>query len=379
MTPKISRFFAEHRPATPCLVVDLDVVESRYQALHHNLPSARIYYAIKANPAPQILRRLTELGSSFDAASIEEIRMCLAAGATPDRISYGNTVKKVSAIREAHELGIDLFVFDSMEELAKLAEHAPGARVFCRLTVENEGADWPLSRKFGTTTTHARELMLRAATMGLRPYGLSFHVGSQQTSVTAYETAIARASALYRDLQDEGLDLQMLNLGGGFPARYREDVPTIGQFCTAISQALTEHFHNDLPDILVEPGRYMVGEAGVVSSEVVLVSRRGGAPTDPRWVYLDIGRFGGLAETEGEAIRYTFRTPHDESDPDHSPCVLAGPSCDGVDIMYEKARIPLPNSLRDGDRVDILATGAYVSTYCSTGFNGFPPLAEHYI
>ena len=123
----------------------------------------------------------------------------------------------------------------------------------------------------------------------------------------------------------------------------------------------------------------MVGQSGVVSSEVILVSRRGGAVTDPRWVYLDIGRFGGLAETEGEAIRYTFRTSRDSEDGTRSPCVVAGPSCDGVDIMYEKNRIPMPDSLECGDRVEILATGAYVSTYCSVGFNGFPPLTEYYI
>ncbi|MBF0871110.1 type III PLP-dependent enzyme [Gluconobacter japonicus] len=379
MTPKITRFLAEQQPATPCLVVDLDVVENNYRALHDALPSGKIYYAIKANPAPAILKRLVALGSSFDAASLEEIRMCLDAGATADRISYGNTLKKVSAIREARAMGIDLFVLDSMEELEKIAANAPGARVFCRLAVENEGADWPLSRKFGTTIAHAGDLMRRAKELGLHPYGLSFHVGSQQTGIAAYQHAIAKAAALYHELRAEGLDLQMINLGGGFPTHYRENIPSVQEFGTAIRGALAEHFPDGEPEVLLEPGRYMVGQAGVVSSEVILVSRRGGAEKDPRWVYLDIGRFGGLAETEGEAIRYTFRTPHDETDSSRSPCVVAGPSCDGVDILYEKNRIPLPNSLKSGDRIEILATGAYVSTYCSVGFNGFPPLSEHYI
>ncbi|WP_040509473.1 type III PLP-dependent enzyme [Gluconobacter morbifer] len=379
MTPKITRFLAEQQPATPCLVVDLDVVAAHYDALHTALPEGRIYYAIKANPAPAILRLLEKRGASFDAASLEEVRMCLAAGATPDRISYGNTLKKASAIREAHALGITLFVFDSVEELEKIAANAPGARVFCRLAVENEGADWPLSRKFGTTLANARTLMLRAQELGLDPYGLSFHVGSQQTGIAAYQHAIARAAALYHDLRAEGLNLRMLNLGGGFPTRYRENIPSVQDFADAIQKALAEHFPEAAPEILLEPGRYMVGQAGVVSSEVILVSRRGGAATDPRWVYLDIGRFGGLAETEGEAIRYTFRTPHDDRNGTRSPCVVAGPSCDGVDILYEKNRIPLPDSLQCGDRIELLATGAYVSTYCSTGFNGFPPLTEHYI
>ena len=376
MTPKIARYLAEQSPATPCLVVDVDRVEERYSALHEALPLARIYYAVKANPAPAILDRLGGLGSAFDAASWEEIQMCLRAGAAPQDISFGNTVKKVSAIAHAHEAGIDMFAFDCAEELEKLARHAPGARVYCRLIVENEGADWPLSRKFGTTLDNARDLMLRARDMGMDPYGLSFHVGSQQTETEAYEAAIARVGMLFTDLKAAGLELRMVNLGGGFPIRYRDDVPGIDRFALAISHAMTEHFGNDLPEMIVEPGRFIVGDAGVVSSEVVLVSRRG-IDDGVRWVYLDIGRFGGLAETEGEAIRYGIRTPHDGMAT--GPVAIAGPTCDGADIMYEKTPYNLPLGLESGDRIELLSTGAYVSTYCSTGFNGLAPLSEHYI
>ncbi|MBV1833416.1 type III PLP-dependent enzyme [Novacetimonas pomaceti] len=376
MTPKIARYLAEQAPATPCLVVDVDRVEERYSALHAALPLARIYYAVKANPAPAILDRLVGLGSAFDAASWEEIQMCLRAGAAPQDISFGNTVKKASAIAHAHAAGIDMFAFDCAEELDKLARHAPGSRVYCRLIVENEGADWPLSRKFGTTLDNARDLMLRARDLGLDPYGLSFHVGSQQTETGAYEAAIARVGMLFTDLKAAGLELRMVNLGGGFPIRYRDDVPGIDRFALAISHAMTEHFGNDLPEMIVEPGRFIVGDAGVVSSEVVLVSRRG-IDDGVRWVYLDIGRFGGLAETEGEAIRYGIRTPHDGMAT--GPVAIAGPTCDGADIMYEKTPYNLPLGLESGDRVELLSTGAYVSTYCSTGFNGLAPLSEHYI
>ncbi|PYD76294.1 type III PLP-dependent enzyme [Novacetimonas pomaceti] len=376
MTPKIARYLAEQAPATPCLVVDVDRVEERYSALHAALPLARIYYAVKANPAPAILDRLVGLGSAFDAASWEEIQMCLRAGAAPQDISFGNTVKKASAIAHAHAAGIDMFAFDCAEELDKLARHAPGSRVYCRLIVENEGADWPLSRKFGTTLDNARDLMLRARDLGLDPYGLSFHVGSQQTETGTYEAAIARVGMLFTDLKAAGLELRMVNLGGGFPIRYRDDVPGIDRFALAISHAMTEHFGNDLPEMIVEPGRFIVGDAGVVSSEVVLVSRRG-IDDGVRWVYLDIGRFGGLAETEGEAIRYGIRTPHDGMAT--GPVAIAGPTCDGADIMYEKTPYNLPLGLESGDRVELLSTGAYVSTYCSTGFNGLAPLSEHYI
>jgi len=376
MTPKIAHFIAEHQPVTPCLVFDVDRVEANFRALQRALPLARIYYAVKANPAAPVLRRLVTLASSFDAASYEEVAACLDAGARPEAISFGNTIKKASAIRGAFERGVSLFAFDSAEELEKLAKHAPGARVYCRILVANEGADWPLSRKFGTSVEQARELMLRAADMGLDPYGLSFHVGSQQTTTRAYEVAIGKVAMLFTDLTEAGVNLRMMNLGGGFPTRYRDDVPEIDQFGDAIMTAMTEHFGNALPEMLIEPGRFVVGDAGVVSAEVVLVSRRD--PNDPvRWVYLDIGRFGGLAETEGEAIKYRILTPHDGTP--MGPVAIAGPTCDGADILYEKSNYRLPLALTSGDRVELLSTGAYVTTYASQRFNGFAPLAEHYL
>ena len=376
MTPKVARFLAEQQPATPCLVLDVDRVVEKFRALRESLPLAAIYYAVKANPAPPILERLVGLGSSFDAASIEEIEMCLKAGARPAALSFGNTIKKVSAIRRAFAAGVSLYAFDSAEELEKLAEHAPGSRVYCRIMVENAGADWPLSRKFGTTVARARELMIQAAELGLDPYGLSFHVGSQQTETASYQLAIGKVAMLFTDLRESGVNLRMVNLGGGFPVRYRDEVPPIDAFGNAIMGAMTRAFGNDLPEMLIEPGRFIVGDAGVVSAEVVLVSRRGkGDPV--RWVYLDIGRFGGLAETEGEAIKYRIATPHDGGPT--GPVAVAGPTCDGADVMYHRSNYRLPTALTGGDRVELLATGAYVTTYASQRFNGFAPLAEHYI
>jgi ornithine decarboxylase len=362
MTPKIARFLNVHQPATPCLVMDIDRVEENFHALRRALPLATIYYAVKANPARPILDRLTSLGGSFDAAGIEEIEQCLAAGASAATVSFGNTIKKSSAIARAHALGVELYAFDSEEELRKLARAAPGSRVYCRLMVANEGADWPLSKKFGTSASEARRLMPLAAELGLRPWGLSFHVGSQQTDPLAYAAAIRQAAMLFTDLSQSGLDLKFLNLGGGFPTRYRSDVPPVEDFADAIMVAMTGHFGNALPDMAIEPGRAMVGDAGIVSSEVVLVSKRNPDPAAARWVYLDIGRFGGLAETEGEAIRYRLKTQHD-----------------GADILYERSSYHLPLALKDGDRVEFDTAGAYVTTYAAQGFNGFAPLTEHYI
>jgi ornithine decarboxylase len=376
MTDRINRFLAEMQPPTPCLVVDLDVVEQAYVTLHGVLPLARIFYAVKANPAAPILDRLTGLGSSFDTASRGEIEMCLAAGATPERISFGNTIKKQKDIAFAYEKGVRLFAFDSAAELEKLAQSAPGAKVFCRILVECEGAEWPLSRKFGCAPEMAVELLAEARQRGLEPYGVSFHVGSQQTDLGQWDNAVARAAAMFSVLAEREIALKMINIGGGFPAHYRNGVEPIEAYAAAVMAAITNHFGNDLPEIIVEPGRSMVGDAGIIESEVVLISHKDAAD-EKRWVYLDVGKFNGMAETMDEAIKYVIRTPRDDGAT--APVVLAGPTCDSADILYEKTEYRLPVDLAIGDKVQVLATGAYTSTYASVCFNGFEPLRTYCI
>jgi ornithine decarboxylase len=381
MTEKIKRFLAENRPATPALVVDLDRVVDNYRRLARLLPGAEIYYAIKANPAPAILEALAGLGAHFDAASIFEIHQALATGAAPDRISFGNTIKKEDDIARAARLGIGLYAFDAAGELEKLARGAPGARVYCRLLMTNDSARWPTSRKFGCDVEMARDLLVAARRQGLDPYGLSFHVGSQQTDLDQWDIGIARTKLLFTSLQEAGIRLEMVNLGGGLPVAYGEapgdpPVPALEAGCWAITDALSRHFGNHLPRVIVEPGRALVGDAGVIEAEVVLISHKGYGD-DRRWVYLDVGKFGGLPETMDECILYAIETDHDGGAT--GPVVLAGPTCDETDVLYDRAGYLLPLDLAVGDRVRILATGAYTSSYCSVGFNGFPPLAEHYI
>lgn len=310
MTPKIERFLAEKRPSAPFLVVDLDVVADRYRRLCAQLPLAHIYYAVKANPAPEILRLLNGLGSCFDAASLEEVEMCLAAGASADRISYGNTIKKERDIARAYALGVRLFAFDAEAELEKIARVAPGSKVFCRIQVQTGGAEWPLAGKFGCRSDMAEDLLARAATMGLVAHGVSFHVGSQQTDPNQWDSAIAAAAEIFRHLEERGVMLAMVNLGGGLPARYREDIAPLEDYGRAISNAMTRYFGNRLPAMVLEPGRFIVGDAGLLESEVVLVARKS-EDDERRWVYLDVGRFNGLAETMDEAIRYRVRTSRD--------------------------------------------------------------------
>jgi len=376
MTDRIREFLRQRRDDGPCLVVDLDVVRDNYNAFAKALPDSRVFYAVKANPAPEVLSLLASMGSCFDTASVAEIEMVLAAGATPDRISYGNTIKKERDIARAFEIGVRLFAVDCKAEVEKVARAAPGSKVFCRILCDGAGAEWPLSRKFGCEPAMAADVLEHAHRLDLNAYGISFHVGSQQRNQHAWDRALAQAAAVFKECGERGINLSMVNLGGGFPTKYLKNVPTVRTYGSAIFRALRKHFGNRIPETIIEPGRGMVGSAGVIETEVVLVSRKS-EEDEVRWVYLDIGKFGGLAETMDESIRYPIRTPRDGSE--MAPCILAGPTCDSADVLYEKEPYLLPVSLEIGDKLLIEGTGAYTATYSSVAFNGFPPLKTYHI
>ncbi|GGF46697.1 ornithine decarboxylase [Mameliella alba] len=367
---RAERHILAHRFNRPTLVLDTEVVARQYAALAQGLGRARIHYAVKANPAPEILSTLVAAGSRFDAASRPEIEMCLAAGAEPHEISFGNTVKRPADIAWAFEAGVDLFAADAEEELVKIARNAPGAQVYIRLLVMATEADWPLSRKFGCAPEMALDLMGRAVMLGLRPVGLSFHVGSQTRRAAMWAPVLDEVAKVWHAAQEAGFELDLLNIGGGFPAYYGQSVQGPEAYAGEVMRLVRARF-GDVPRIMAEPGRGLVAECGAISAEVLLVSRK--TENDlHRWVYLDIGKFSGLAETMDEAIRYQFVT-----DKDFEPmgsCILAGPSCDSADVLYEKQPVQLPVGLAAGDRIVIRNCGAYTSTYASIGFNGFPPL-----
>jgi ornithine decarboxylase len=374
---RVRNFLATEQIDGPVLVVDSEIVRENYGKFARALPDTRVFYAVKANPDPKILKLLAELGSCFDCASVAEIDMALATGVSPDRISFGNTIKKERDVAAAYARGVRLFAVDCREEVEKIERAAPGARVFCRILADGAGAEWPLSRKFGCVPEMAADVLEHAHRRGLQAYGVSFHVGSQQNNVAAWDSALASAAQIFRDCAERGIALAMVNLGGGFPTRYLRDIPAVDAYGAAIFEALRTHFGNRIPETIIEPGRGMVGDAGWIEAEVVLVSKKSDSEDEIRWVYLDIGKFGGLAETMDEAIRYPIRTAHDGDAV--SPCVLAGPTCDSADVMYEKAPYPLPVSLSIGDKVLIEACGAYTTTYAAVAFNGFLPLASHVI
>ncbi len=367
---RVEAFIAANSFDRPTLVLDTDVVAANYRALAAGLGAARIHYAVKANPAPEILARLVAEGAAFDAASRGEIELCLSQGARAGDISFGNTIKRAADIAFAHRAGVRLFAADAAEELEKIAANAPGAQVYIRLVVTASQADWPLSRKFGCTPDMALDLMDQARLLGLVPVGISFHVGSQTRRAAMWGATLDEMAQVWHRAQAAGHRLTLLNIGGGFPAFYGEAVEAPTAYAAEVMQMVHARF-GAVPRVMAEPGRGLVAEAGAIAAEVLLTARKSEDDLH-RWVYLDIGKFSGLAETIEEAIRYQFLTPRDGEQT--GPCILAGPSCDSADVLYEKRPVQLPLTLAAGDRIVIRNAGAYTSSYASVGFNGFPPL-----
>jgi ornithine decarboxylase len=354
---------------TPFLACDLGTVVDRYGSLQEALPGVEIHYAVKCNPSPEIIDSLLEQGAGFEVASLGELQLLLAQGVRGEDVLFSNTIKPGRHIVEAAAAGVWRFAFDSENELHKIATHAPGASVYVRLRVDDSTARFPLSRKFGAEAHTARALMLLARALGLVPYGLTFHVGSQCVTPGAWRSALAGASRLMRRLEADGIILEMVDLGGGLPARYVDRLPTIEEFGRTIRSALDDVLPYRPGTIIAEPGRYLVAESAVMVSTVLGREERAGE----EWLYLDVGVYNGLMETqqtlnEWEYPLWTSRADH--AGAQRIPFTVAGPSCDSADTMF--LATPLPSSLGVGDLVMIGTAGAYTLSYASN-FNGFPP------
>ncbi|MCR5318245.1 MAG: type III PLP-dependent enzyme [Treponema sp.] len=364
--------------STPNIFIDLRTIKKNFLQLKDLFPYAYIYYAVKSNPGVPVIKLLRDLGSNFDIASRYELDMVLDLGVSPDKLSYGNTIKKAADIKYFYEKGVRMFATDSKEDLKNIAREAPGSRIYVRILVENaSSADWPLSRKFGCHPDMAYDLLVMARDLGLTPYGISFHPGSQQRDIGSWNDAIAKTKYLFESLEDEeNIKLSMINMGGGFPAHYIQPTNELKDYASEIYRYLHDDFGEDIPGIILEPGRSLVGDSGVLTSEVVLISRKNNTALH-RWVYLDTGKFNGLIETLDESIKYPVITEKDGGR--EGEVILAGPTCDSADIMYEDTKYRLPVDLKIGDKVYWLSTGAYTSTYASVEFNGFPPIQAYYI
>lgn len=372
---KIKAFSEEKE--TPFLIVNLDIIKNNYNKLKESFSKADIFYAVKANPNEAVLKLLSSLGSCFDAASIYELDKLFNIGVDPSRISYGNTIKKAAHIQYAYEKGIRLFATDSESDLKNISQYAPKSKVFIRLLVEgSNSADWPLARKFGCSIEKVKHLISLAKSLDVEVYGLSFHVGSQQRDVYMWDYALLKVKDIFDwAKEEENIEIKMINMGGGFPSKYIHKAEELGVYAENILDSLENHFSDYNPRIILEPGRSMVGDSGVIVSEVVLISKKSHLEHH-RWVYLDVGKFNGLIETLDECIKYPIYCEKDGVD---GEVILAGPTCDSMDIMYEDHMYRLPESLTQGDRLYWLTTGAYTSSYCAVEFNGFPPMKTYCI
>lgn len=360
---------------TPYLMCDLGIVRDRYHRLTRAIPGLSCFYAVKCNAAEPVLRALADAGSGFEVASAGELALLQDLGVDPAGVLYSNTVKPAAHIAFAHQAGLWRFAFDSESELHKLARHAPGCAVTVRLRVDDSTSVFPLSRKFGAELHQARALLLLARDLGLHPYGVNFHVGSQCTTVVAWRQAIAVVARLLHRLQDDGIILEMLNLGGGFPARYAEPVPTLEQIAVTITDALAELLPYQPALLAAEPGRCLVAESAVLVTSVLARELRAGE----EWLYLDVGAYNGLMETHQTRGEWRFplwTSRRDHGAVPHVPFTVTGPSCDSSDTMF--FGVALPSTLSVDDRLYIGSAGAYTLSYASN-FNGFDPPAVHHI
>jgi ornithine decarboxylase len=353
---------------TPFLMVDIEKVIDAYSSLEAALPNFRIHYALKANPQPEILDALVQQGSGFEVASAAELQNLLDRDIRTDNVLFSNAVKVPLDIRRGYDCGVSAFALDSDAEIVKLALEAPGSAVYVRLATTGSASRFPLSRRFGVGPREAVELLKLARNFGLVPYGCTFHVGSQNTDPRSWDKPIEDCAHVMREFERlHGSRLQMLDIGGGFPAQYAEKlVPSLEEFGSYIARALT-----CLPypvELVTEPGRVLVANAGVVATTVIGRRKRG----PMTWVHLDVGPYNGLMEANsflgGERNPISWSpTPNGGRT---SPCTLTGPTCDDGDVLQED--VELPSDLGLGDRVYIGTAGAYSSSL-AVNFNGFPP------
>lgn len=356
------------RQETPFLVFDPNIVTSQLMRFRSALPGVDVHYAMKCNGDEVVLRKLHEQGAHFEIASVGELRRLLELGARAEEVLFSNPVKPPAAIAHAHAAGVWRFSFDTESELRKIAAAAPGAAVYLRLRVDDSDSVFPLSRKFGASPLEGVRLLLGARELGLRPYGVTFHVGSQCTRPATWGRAIEVVSRLLARLDEHGIRLGMLNLGGGFPAHYGPAIPSIGLIGSVIEQALNDHLPYRPELIAAEPGRFLVAESAVLVATVL-----GRAVRDQQnWLYLDVGAYNGLMETLQTGQTWEF--PLWTSRGDHAMAgsdtfTVTGPSCDSSDTMFNN--VLLPASIDEGDKIYIASAGAYTLSYAST-FNGFP-------
>jgi ornithine decarboxylase len=355
---KVIGYIAMSDEQPPYLLMDREMIKEKVSVIGSKIRNSRVFYAVKANPDIEVCRILAELGLGFEIASEGELRILSQLGVTSDRIITSNPMKTFRFLEEAVDYGIKYFAYDSRAEVDKMSRYAPGSNVYVRLTVPNEGSEWPLSKKFGVEIEEAATLLTYARDKGLNPVGITFHVGSQCNNPYNWQHAVDKAKELWDMAEAEGIKLRMLDIGGGYPIRYTKNVVDIPTIETKVDKVLRKNFSGNV-EIFIEPGRAVVGDAGVFVGTVIGKARRG----DENWLYIDVGVFNGLMESIG-GIKYNYIVG---SRGEQKTWTVSGPSCDSFDVIDKEAELAEPEV---GNRILIPSAGAYTISYASE-FNGF--------
>lgn len=347
---------------SPVLQMDLDVVAAAYRRMTGAMPAVGLHYAMKCNGYRPVLLRLKSLGCGFEIASAKELDDLREIGVDAAEVLFSNPVKAPAQIAHTYAAGVRRYAFDSAAELDKLAALAPGVDVVVRLAAPDIDSDVPSEGKFGVDADAGVELLLAARDRGLRPFGVAFHVGSQMMRPAAWKAPLDEVAGMMTTLAEAGVRLEMVDVGGGFPAVYDLPPPPMSEY-GAVIQAGLERLPYAVRAV-AEPGRVLVAEAGTLVSTVIGTAVRGGR----KWVHLDVGAFNGLMESLETGNRLRFPIRDSRNAPEREPCHLTGPTCDSQDtILFD---VPLSPGLTTGDQVFIESAGAYTTVYAST-FNGF--------
>ena len=358
---KILKYLDRKNIETPFLVMDREKVKEKASLIGQNIRNSKVFYAVKANPDIEVIKLVDKLNMGFEIASEGELKLLSSIGVEPERIISSNPVKTFKFLKMAASYGVSYFAYDSEGEVDKMAKMLPDCNVYVRLSVPNDGSEWPLSKKFGVEIDRAVELLLYAREKGLNPVGVTFHVGSQCTNIYNWNSALDKAMALWNIAEEKGIKLSLLNIGGGYPIKYTKNVVDVDAIEKNVDRLIREKFPQDVK-IFIEPGRAVVGDAGIFVTSVIGKTSRG----DDNWLHIDVGVFNGLMESVG-GIKYSYIVETLRQARHKKKWTVAGPSCDSFDVIDKNVTLPEPET---GGLILILSGGAYTISYASE-FNGF--------
>jgi len=344
----------------PLMMLDCDAIRRQYRALKRALPGVVLHFALKPLPHAAVVRTLLDEGASFDLATSGEVDLVASQGVPSERTIHTHPIKRDSDIRDALAYGCTVFVVDNINELEKFIAYKDQAEILVRLSFRNKDAFADLSKKFGCSPEAAIDIISLAQQLGIRIKGLSFHVGSQSPNPTKYVEAINASAKVVKQVAELGLPaLSTLDIGGGFPVPYSADVLPIDVFCAPINIALAQ-----LPEtmqIIAEPGRFIVASSVTSVASVMGQATREGKT----WYYLDDGVYGSFSGLMFDEAAYPIDSAKQDSERFES--VLAGPTCDSIDVISDSIMLP---KLNNGDLIISRMMGAYTLA-TATDFNFF--------